>query len=80
MIRSVKFNKMNNKEYVDTMWSCPSVDLDDGRPFFADSMSQFMICPSYLYLREGLYLETDGDIVKYFSDVFRLLFCAIGKH
>ena len=65
MVKYVKFNFSSDPVYSSQLWHCTHCDM-------MDSQSHITKCESYKYLREDKDLNSDKDLVKYFSDVISL--------
>ena len=65
IVNDIKFNQRSNPEYARQLWLCD----DCGN---VDTQSHIMWCPSYATLREGLDVDDDKDVVKYFQNVMKI--------
>ena len=62
---NVKMNQKNNREFAEKLWKCDGCGN-------LDTQCHLMWCPAYAPLREGLDIDSDVDVVKYFQEVFKL--------
>ena len=58
-------NQKNNREFAEKLWKCDGCGN-------LDTQCYLMWCPAYAPLREGLDIDSDVDVVKYFQEVFKL--------
>ena len=61
---TVQMNQRSNKSNARNLWKC----LECGN---IDSQSQIVWCPFFSKLREGKYLDSNDDLVKYFQQEFK---------
>ena len=61
-----KFNYKNDAKNLQELWNCDSCQSA------IESQDHILWCPAYAELREGKSLESDEDLVKYFSSVMKI--------
>ena len=69
-LRSIKMNQSSNNEFSDKLWSCDNC-LEEGRGIIIENQIHTLICPSYATLREGIDLNNDLEVVRYFQAVLK---------
>ena len=65
MLRNVKMNQKSNQIFARQLLTCDQCGK-------IDSQSHIMWCPSLLSLREGLDVDNDLDVVRYYQKVMKL--------
>ena len=72
MTPTVKMNFPSDEEFTKQLWACSGCDSVGGEGIGSrDTQQHIMVCPGYAELREGIDLENDRDLVKYFSKVIK---------
>ena len=61
-----KFNYKNDVIKSKELWNCDSCQSA------IETQDHILWCPAYINLREGNSLESDDDLVKYFSSVMQI--------
>ena len=72
MLRNVKMNQKSNQVFARQLWTCDQCGK-------IDSQSHIMWCPSLLSLREGLDVDNDLDVVRYYQKVMKLREASLGR-
>ena len=70
-----KMNMKSDKKFADEMWrcdSCFSAGQAPGTSLCPETTSHVLWCPAYASIREGLSLDRDEDVCKYFQAVLRI--------
>ena len=61
-----KFNYKNNPSHTKDLWNCDSCQSA------IESQDHILWCPAYVKLREGKSLESNEDLVQYFTSVMKI--------
>ena len=72
MLRNVKMNQKYNQVFARQLWTCDQCGK-------IDSQSHIMWCPSLLSLKEGLDVDNDLDVVRYYQKVMKLREASLGR-
>ena len=65
LTNNIKMNQKSNPEFAKKLWLCNECGN-------VDSQSHIMWCPIYATLREGLNINNNLDVVRYFQSVVKL--------
>ena len=71
----LKMNMKSDKKFAAEMWRCDSCYSSGPAPGLSlcpETTSHVLWCPAYASLREGLSLDRDEDVCKYFQAVLRI--------
>ena len=77
MTPTIQMNFPSDSEFADQLWTCTgcanigSTDQPSGVTGQRDTQTHVLICPGYAELRQGMNLDEDSDLVKYFSLVIK---------
>ena len=75
MTPNVKMNFPSDVEFSKQFWACSGcADIDNGGGGGIGSrgtQQHIMVCPGYAEFREGINLENDRDLVKYFAELIK---------
>ena len=69
-----KMNMKSDKKFSAVMWrcdSCYSASTGPGSTLCPETTSHVLWCPAYAPLREGLSLDSDTDVARYFQAVLK---------
>ena len=77
MTPTIKMNFPSDTEFTNQFWTCSGCAGSDGDGVGGgsgvagrrDTQQHVLICPGYAELRDGIDLENDRDLVKYFTQV-----------
>ena len=65
-------NQKYNQVFARQLWTCDQCGK-------IDSQSHIMWCPSLLSLKEGLDVDNDLDVVRYYQKVMKLREASLGR-